>query len=116
MTFNLIYTADLHGNEAFYKRLLKKVEDENLDAVVIGGDLCPKGDIQAQKIFLERFMMPLFKQFRQKNKNKEIYLIMGNDDFRINLEILEKTEKNKIVVAHYQINFLIFVFLSELFK
>jgi len=97
MTFNLIYTADLHGNEAFYKRLLKKVEDENLDAVVIGGDLCPKGDIQAQKIFLERFMMPLFKQFRQKNKNKEIYLIMGNDDFRINLEILEKTEKNKIL-------------------
>jgi len=97
MTFNLIYTADLHGNEAFYKRLLKKTEDENPDAVVIGGDLCPKGDIQAQKIFLEKFMIPLFKQFKQRNKNIKIYLIMGNDDFRINLEILEKTKKNKIL-------------------
>ena len=99
----LIYTADLHGNEEFYKRLLKKTEEENVDAVIIGGDLCPrngntiKEKIQTQKDFLEKFMMPLFKKFINKNKKKKIHVIMGNDDFRINLEILENAEKDKIL-------------------
>ena len=91
--FKLIYTADLHGNESFYKRLLKKAEDENVSAVVIGGDLCPKGGINNQKFFQEKFLIPLFKQFKQKNKDKEIYLIMGNDDFRANLQVLQKSDE-----------------------
>lgn len=93
----IIYTADLHGNEEFYKRLLRKSEEENIDAIVIGGDLCPKGGIVIQKLFLENFLLPLFSQFKQKNKNKRIYLIMGNDDFRINLYILENSDKGRIL-------------------
>lgn len=101
--FNLIYTADLHGNESFYKKLLKKAEDEKCNAVVIGGDLCGregntiKEKIENQKIFLEDFLLPLFKNFKQRNKNKEIYLIMGNDDFRINLKILENSDEGGIL-------------------
>ena len=83
--------------------MLKKAEDENADAIVIGGDLCPrngatsKEKINSQKTFLEKFLIPLFKEFKTKNKNKEIYAIMGNDDFKVNLEPLEKAEKNKIL-------------------
>ena len=101
--FKLIYTADLHGNESFYKKLLKKAEQENVDAVVIGGDLCDRDGntvperIINHKIFLEKFLIPLFKEFKTKNKNKEIYLIMGNDDFRVNLQVLENADKNKIL-------------------
>jgi len=102
MTFKLLYTADLHGNEAFYKRLLKKAEDKNVDAIVIGGDLCPKGGIQIQKDFLEKFMIPLFKDFKRKNKNKEIYAIMGNDDFRVNFSIVESAEKNNILKSAHK--------------
>lgn len=103
MPFKLIYSADLHGNEEFYKRLLKKAEEEKADAVVIGGDLCPKGGqsaeerISIQRAFIEKFMLPLLKKFRQKNKNTEIYAIMGNDDFRANLKIFESAEKSKIL-------------------
>lgn len=99
----LIYSADLHGNEEFYKRLLKKAEDENAHAVVLGGDLCPKGGnsiderVEIQKNFLEKFMLPLFMEFKQNNKKAEIYVIMGNDDFKANLKILENAEKNKIL-------------------
>src|SRR3989338_1338750 len=99
----IIYSADLHGNEEFYKRLLKKAEDENAGAVVIGGDLCGREGntvdekIKNQKLFLENFMIPLFRDFKSKNKNKEIFLIMGNDDFRVNLTILEKADKNNIL-------------------
>lgn len=103
MTFKIIYTADLHGNEAFYKRLLKKAEEDNINAVVIGGDLCPKGEgsiqskIESQKFFIEKFLIPLFRQFKKENNGKEIYLIMGNDDFRINLKFLEKADKAGIL-------------------
>lgn len=102
MPFKLIYTADLHGNEEFYKRLLRKAEEEKVDAIVIGGDLCGregntiKEKIENQKQFLEKFMIPLFKNFKKENKNIEFYIIMGNDDFRINLEVLQKAEKDKI--------------------
>ncbi len=101
--FKLIYTADLHGNMEFYERLLKKADEENCSAVVIGGDLCGRegntidDKIQNQKLFLEEFAVPLFKNFKKKNKNKEIYIIMGNDDFRKNLEVLERAEKSKII-------------------
>ena len=99
----LIYTADLHGNEEFYRKLLKKAEESDCNAVVIGGDLCGrdgntiKEKIENQKLFLEKFMIPLFKDFKKENRNIEFYVIMGNDDFRINLEVLEKAEKNKIL-------------------
>lgn len=99
----IIYTADLHGNEKFYKILLKKAEDENVYAVVIGGDLCGREGnaidekITHQKLFLENFMIPLFKKFKQNNKNKRIFLIMGNDDFKVNLGVLENDQKNKII-------------------
>jgi len=99
----LLYTADLHGNEAFYKRLLEKAENEKVNATVIGGDLCGrdgstiKEKINNQKIFLEKFMLPLLKEFKKKNKNIKIYAIMGNDDFRANFEVLENTDKNKIL-------------------
>ncbi len=103
MPFKLIYTADLHGNSEFYKRLLNKAEDEKVDAIVIGGDLCGrdgnsiKEKIENQKLFLEKFMIPLFKNFKAKNKKCEFYVIMGNDDFRINFEVLENAEKKKIL-------------------
>ena len=100
--FKLLYTADLHGNESFYKRLLKKAEDEKVNAVVIGGDLCGregstiKEKINNQKIFLENFLSQLFQKFKKENKNTEIYIIMGNDDFRINLKVLENSEQRGI--------------------
>ena len=103
MTFRLIFTADLHGNESFYRRLLKKAEEEKLNAIVIGGDICPKGfgsiqdRISHQKHFLEDFMIPLFKEFKTKNKNCEICIIMGNDDFRVNQKILENSDEGGIL-------------------
>ena len=52
MTFKILYTADLHGNKEFYKRLLKKAEDVNVDAAVTGGDLC-QAKQRFKKIFLK---------------------------------------------------------------
>lgn len=103
MHLKLIYTADLHGNEEFYRRLLNKAQKENVNAIVIGGDLCPRiGEtinqkINNQKLFFDDFLLPLFQEFKKNNNTKEIHLIMGNDDFRINMPILGVAEKNNIL-------------------
>ena len=93
--FKIIYTSDLHGNKALYERLVKRASEKDISAVVIGGDLCPRGGstlketVGIQKDFLEKFMIPLFSRL-----DKDVFLIMGNDDFRVNEAVLENN-KNK---------------------
>lgn len=95
--FKLIFTSDLHGNKSLYERLAKKSSEKDIDAVVIGGDLCPRGGstlketVSMQNDFLKRFMIPLFSKL-----DKDVFLIMGNDDFRINEPILKDNNINKI--------------------
>lgn|SRR3989338_1981344 len=94
----IIYSSDLHGNRLLYERLIKKASEEDINGLVIGGDLCPRGGatirdtIKIQKKFLEEFMLPLFYNF-----DKDIFLIMGNDDFRVNSMILENNNNIKYI-------------------
>ena len=95
MPFKILYTADLHGNKEYYKKLIAKAKDSEIKAVVIGGDLCPKGGhtvedaVKTQKEFLEKFFIPELGKLK-----KDIFFIMGNDDFRINEAILENANEN----------------------
>ena len=74
MSFKIIYTSDLHGNKDFYNKLIEKAKEEQIKAVVIGGDLCPRGGntiqeaIQHQKEFLESyFILELKKLMKDIN-------------------------------------------------
>ena len=95
MTFKILYTADLHGNKEYYKKLMAKAKGSEIKAVVIGGDLCPKGGptiedaVKAQKEFLENFFIPELRKLK-----KDVFVIMGNDDFRINEIILKNANEN----------------------
>lgn len=95
MTFKIIYVADLHGNKELYERLVDFANRKReIKAVIIGGDLCPKEGsnieelIKTQKNFLIDFLIPTLKKCK-----KPIFLMMGNDDFKVNMNILEKEEK-----------------------
>jgi len=95
MPFKLLYTADLHGNKEYYKKLIAKAKDSEIKAVILGGDLCPKGGptiedaVKTQKEFLEKFFIPELRKLK-----KDVFFIMGNDDFRINETILENANEN----------------------
>ena len=95
MPYKILYTADLHGNKEYYKKLIAKAKEPEIKAVVIGGDLCPKGGptiedaVKTQKEFLEKFFIPELRKLK-----KDIFLIMGNDDFRVN-EIVLINNKNE---------------------
>jgi len=95
MPYKILYTADLHGNKELYEKLINKANDSEIKAVVLGGDLCPRGGssveeaVEIQKEFLEEYMISKLSKI-----NKDVFLIMGNDDFRINETILEKDNGN----------------------
>jgi Icc-related predicted phosphoesterase len=93
----VVHATDLHGEIHSYERLLEIGAGKNVKAVIIGGDITPfltaSGDIAMyQREFLEYYLLPRLKDFKKKAK-KDVFIMMGNDDLKINLDILEKVEK-----------------------
>lgn len=103
--FKLLYTSDVHGNEEFYKRIVQRAEKDDIKAIAIGGDLCPRGGntleewVEHQRKFIQGFLIPLFKNFKKKHKEKNVFLIMGNDDFRRNMDLFEKADEQEVFHA-----------------
>ncbi|NLW36133.1 MAG: metallophosphoesterase [Syntrophorhabdus aromaticivorans] len=98
----ILYAADLHGSIAHYHKLLSATATRKADCLVIGGDLLPGGKslapaADAQKRFIIDHLRPLFKEFREANRGKTIYLMMGNDDFAVNMDRLEEMESDGLV-------------------
>jgi len=98
MSFKLLYTSDFHGNKEFYKKLVDKSKEDQIKAVVIGGDLCPRGGnttqeaIQYQKEFLESYFILELKKLK-----KDVFFIMGNDDFRANETLFDEESNLKYI-------------------
>lgn len=96
----IIYATDLHGNPDAYERFLKEAGKKKIEAVIIGGDIGPVGFmgffIQAQRDFLEIYLLPRFRKFK-KETGKTPFIMMGNDDFRVNMDVLERAEKKGIL-------------------
>ncbi len=89
----IIYTVDIHGSEKLYKALFKISLLENANSIVIGGDILPKYStddlIEVQKKFIRTKLIQMFKKFKKENPSVTVYLMMGNDDFKVNMTLLE---------------------------
>ncbi len=95
----ILYVTDVHGNKETYERVLEEALKREVAAVIIGGDISPTGfldiSIQAQRDFLEGYLIPRFEDFRKHRI--EIFIMMGNDDFSVNLDLLYRAERKGIV-------------------
>ncbi|MFW5990960.1 MAG: metallophosphoesterase family protein [Candidatus Nanoarchaeia archaeon] len=88
----ILFCADVHGNEMHYFKILERAR--NFDVLVFGGDLCPKNlDMQKQREFLENYLIPRLNELKQKKQELKIFLMLGNDDFAYNYEVLKEHEK-----------------------
>ncbi|MCX6747219.1 MAG: metallophosphoesterase [Candidatus Pacearchaeota archaeon] len=87
----VLYTADLHGNETQYKKLVNFAIKNSMGAVIIGGDLTPKDpiDIEKQKRFIEKDLPRLLSPLKQKLPGSKLFLMMGNDDCMANIDMLK---------------------------
>lgn len=92
-----LFTADLHGNVSQYKKVLDYARNENIDTVILGGDLTPKNpeqrNVLGQRAFLNDYFFPMLKDFAAETSS-EVLVIMGNDDYKANLPLLHEHAKD----------------------
>jgi uncharacterized protein len=81
------FASDLHGKIEHYQKLFDKIEQENPDAVFLGGDLLPSGLFSFTSgnqpdDFTNSFLIHQFKNLKTKmgNKYPRVFVILGNDD------------------------------------
>lgn len=94
----IVYCTDLHGDKGQYEQLVSTAVSEDADAVVIGGDLLPheqpfEQSITEQREFIRAYLGPLVSEFKSRHKGKEAYLMMGNYDWAVNMDLVEEMER-----------------------
>ena len=83
-----LYTSDLHGETLLYQELLELAISYEPEMIGLGGDLLPSFSptkryedmIPNQRIFIDQFLLPLFKRILATTPVEEIFLIPGNWD------------------------------------
>ncbi|MBQ9235212.1 MAG: metallophosphoesterase [Alphaproteobacteria bacterium] len=103
---NFLFTADLHGNEIQYSKVFNYLNVNDFDFLILGGDLAPKSKDKrnpaAQKDFFKNVLFKLMQ-----NSGKQTLLILGNDDYRLNLNFLRDNQHSnnyKIIDVPYTFN------------
>lgn len=95
------FASDLHGQTDRYEKLSLAIERDMPNAVFLGGDLLPAftQSLQQEALtgsgFIEGFMRRRFQELRSKlgNRYPSVFLILGNDDPRIEEELMKEEEK-----------------------
>ncbi|MDI6737808.1 MAG: metallophosphoesterase [Nanoarchaeota archaeon] len=105
MPFTIVYTSDIHGNETQYNKLHDFAKQASADAVIIGGDIAPKGIstnvfIQTQRDFLEKKLPEFARNLKKALPKCSLFLMMGNDDCAANIDVLEKQGSKLYHVIH----------------
>jgi len=88
---SVLFGADFHGNHTHYQGAVAVALHGRVDALLIGGDLAPKSerghlDIDEQARFLSNDLPLLLQPLENRIP---VYLIMGNDDCKTNLHMLQ---------------------------
>lgn len=77
----ILYVTDLHGIDWKYDRLYRLAIDSDVDAVINGGDMLPKGrDIACQGDFIADFLDTHFKKCN--DAGLDYLCCLGNDDLK----------------------------------
>jgi len=78
--FRLLYVTDLHGWTDGYEQIFEIVQEEEITAIVNGGDMLPHGQdlIFTQRRFIEEYLCSYFE--RLDASGISYYGMLGNDD------------------------------------
>lgn len=99
-----LFTSDLHGQTGLYEQILTEAAAGGASAVLIGGDLCPPSDgapgVKRQRLFLEGFLVEFARRLREAAPGSQLLLLMGNDDWAANHDVLEREDGRLWRVLH----------------
>ncbi|MGV8086971.1 MAG: metallophosphoesterase family protein [Candidatus Woesearchaeota archaeon] len=94
----VLYTSDVHGNEKQLRALVDYALDVKPSTVIIAGEIAPKDMpfeesgiyIKAQRYFLSNTLPKLMERLKSQLPQTMIYVSMGNDDARSNIDVLKQ--------------------------
>lgn len=97
------FVSDLHGRTERYAKLFSLIERDRPAALFIGGDLLPHFMIRSELFtdFIADYLFPNFSRLREllQEDYPEIFLILGNDDARMDEPEFTKGESEGLF--HY---------------
>ena len=101
----IVFSADLHGNEMQYQKLIDFADSNSAGSVIIGGDITPgwvdkRHLIYSQRSFLLSRLPLLLSPLNKRLPECQIFLIMGNDDCACNMDVLERQGGKVFHVVH----------------
>ena len=105
MSNHCFFVSDLHGHIDRYKKLFQLVEQENQQAIFLGGDLLPHhwAERLAGEDFIDEVLVPGFDSLRENlgEAAPEVFVILGNDDDRASEQVfIEGDESGLWSYAH----------------
>ena len=92
-----LYVTDIHGDIKTYEKIFELGSEKNIDFLVFGGDITSGVTPKSQRFFLEFYLLRRIKEFRKNHRKKQIFIMMGNDDFSSNFYVLKKASKKGLI-------------------
>ena len=90
------FTSDLHGSSELYEQIVALASEHRPRAVLLGGDLAPHATgapgVERQRVFLEGFLVEFARRLHDASPESELLLLMGNDDWSANHDVLERCD------------------------
>lgn len=98
----ILFTADLHGLENLYEELFSSVRTGQPDAVLLGGDLFPRGvpsedSMEKQRVFIQEYLGPRLSEIRLRCPSTEWFAMLGNNDWHYHLARLQDLEYQDLI-------------------
>lgn len=88
------FTSDLHGQSDLYEQVFSLAVERAPRALIIGGDLGPhaggQNGVRRQRLWLEGFLVEFARRLEEAVPACELALLMGNDDWAANVDVLER--------------------------
>ena len=98
------FTSDLHGQGELYEQVVTLAAARRPGAVLLGGDLAPHATgaagLQHQRVFLEGLLVEFARRLHEAVPGLELLLLMGNDDWAANHDVLEQFDGTLWRVLH----------------
>lgn len=98
------FVSDLHGDKTKYELLAKEIINNKPSFLFMGGDLLPHVRVSDKKSnrqinpFISDFLIPLFRGIQKQLgcNYPEVFLIVGNDDYKCDVPGLEEGAKKDL--------------------
>lgn len=98
------FTSDLHGQGALYEQVVAQVAMRRPPVVILGGDLAPHATgsegLARQRVFLQGFFVEFARRLHEAAPGLELLVLMGNDDWADNMNVLEEHDGGLWRVLH----------------